>query len=61
MNIYESQLMTGSFYAKKDVRKRKLAFAIEGIEKMLDVCPKSYISLSFGKQNTIQKAKTNLL
>lgn len=51
MNIYKAQLLVGKLYSRKPEYKKKLDFAITGIEKMLEIAPKSYISLSFGKQS----------
>jgi len=52
MNIFEQQMKEGGIYKKLKKRKVRLEFAKEGIYEMLKISPKSYISLSFGKQST---------
>jgi 3'-phosphoadenosine 5'-phosphosulfate sulfotransferase (PAPS reductase)/FAD synthetase len=51
MNIFEQQMAAGALYAKLRQREHKLAFAISGIEAMMEIAPKSYASISFGKQS----------
>lgn len=51
MTIYEKQLLASKIYAIKNKRKYKLDFAIEGIKKMLEIAPNSYVSISWGKQS----------
>jgi len=50
-NKLKGQLLEGMLWRKTAERKRRLAFAIEGIKEMFEVAPKSYVSLSFGKQS----------
>lgn len=51
MNEFERQIEAGRVYAQLSVRKRKLDFALESIYKMCEVAPRSYASISFGKQS----------
>lgn len=53
MNEFERQIEQGLVYSRLDVYKRKLAFALEGIESMRKLAPLSYLSLSFGKQSIV--------
>jgi len=53
MTEFEQQLEQGNVYSRLDVYKRKLAFALEGIEAMRKLAPLSYLSLSFGKQSIV--------
>lgn len=51
MGIYEQELEAGRLYAKLRQCRYKREFALEGIRVMMDVAPKSYASISFGKQS----------
>jgi 3'-phosphoadenosine 5'-phosphosulfate sulfotransferase (PAPS reductase)/FAD synthetase len=51
MRTFERQMMEGALYAKLRRRKYKLEFALTGIRTMLDLAPRSYVSVSFGKQS----------
>lgn len=49
----EDDLLRGSLYAKLPERRRRLQYALAGVEAMLRLCPRRYVSLSFGKQSII--------
>lgn len=51
MTIYEKQILEGKIYSKLPRRNDKLKFAIQGIKRMLEIAPHSYVSLSWGKQS----------
>lgn len=43
--------LMGKIYSKNQEFKKKLTFALDGINQMLSIAPNSYLSLSFGKQS----------
>lgn len=51
MNLFERQMAEGALYAQIRERAYKLHFALEGIRAMRALAPKSYASISFGKQS----------
>ncbi len=51
MRLYDYQLEAGRLYAPSGKFERKLGFALAGIEAMIELCPRSYVSVSFGKQS----------
>ena len=51
MNILERQLWEGRMYSHTLYFRNNLRFAYEGIKAMLDLCPRTYVSISFGKQS----------
>ena len=53
MNIFDQQIEQGKVYARLDVYKRKLEYALDGIDAMRKLAPLSYLSLSFGKQSIV--------
>lgn len=48
---FNEQILLGKIYSETNHYEKKLQFAKDGIKKMLDAAPNSYISLSFGKQS----------
>lgn len=48
---FAEQRAVGRVHAKSARFARQLAFAREGIDRMLEAAPRSYVSLSFGKQS----------
>lgn len=51
MSVLDQELMNGKLYAQLPIYKKRLAFALSGTEAMLDLCPRRYVSVSFGKQS----------
>lgn len=51
MSKYQQQIKTGKLYAMLPAYKRALRFAQEGVAAMLALSPRSYLSVSFGKQS----------
>lgn len=49
---FQEQIIAGKIHAKTPLFAKRLAFAQAAIDAMLEVAPKSYVSLSFGKQST---------
>lgn len=52
MNIFDQQMAEGRLHRRSDEYRRRLRFAREAIVAMLDTAPRSYVSISFGKQST---------
>jgi len=48
---FKEQIMMGKLFVKSKKFTYHLLFAENGIKRMLEIAPKSYISLSFGKQS----------
>lgn len=53
MTIFEQQMEQGRLHARLDTYKRKLDYALAGIEAMRALAPRSYLSLSWGKQSIV--------
>lgn len=53
MSTFEQQMVRGQLYAQLPVYQRMVRFAQEGIAAMLALCPRTYVSLSFGKQSMV--------
>lgn len=51
MNKLVKQLEIGKLYTGLPVYRKRLRFAMTGIKKMLSLAPRSYVSVSFGKQS----------
>lgn len=51
MGIYEDQIEAGRYYAQTSRYRQKLTFALDGIEAMLELADRRYVSVSFGKQS----------
>lgn len=51
MPTLNDQLLAGLFFARSNLYKKKLDFAISGIQKMFLLCNKLNVGLSFGKQS----------
>jgi 3'-phosphoadenosine 5'-phosphosulfate sulfotransferase (PAPS reductase)/FAD synthetase len=51
VNTFKEQMLAGRVYQRSAVRSRKLMHAVEGVKSMLLVAPRSYVSISFGKQS----------
>lgn len=53
VELLEYQLEAGRLRASLPVYKRRLQFALDGLDKMFERCPRVYVSLSFGKQSLV--------
>ena len=53
MSTFERQMEQGRMYARLPAYGRALAYAEAGIAAMLALCPRTYVSLSFGKQSQV--------
>lgn len=51
MSLFEQQMQAGAFYAKTRQRQHKLEYALDGIAAMRELAPRTYASISFGKQS----------
>ncbi|RMG91165.1 MAG: hypothetical protein D6706_18475 [Chloroflexi bacterium] len=51
VNEFEKQMLAGEVYMGMEKRQKRLAFALQGIEAMRRLAPRSYASISFGKQS----------
>jgi 3'-phosphoadenosine 5'-phosphosulfate sulfotransferase (PAPS reductase)/FAD synthetase len=51
MKIFERQMAEARLYARLRQRRYRLDFALSGIEEMLRLAPRAYVSVSFGKQS----------
>lgn len=49
--LYEKQIQVGRLYGRTVRGKRRLQFALDGIEAMLKLSGRSYVGVSFGKQS----------
>jgi 3'-phosphoadenosine 5'-phosphosulfate sulfotransferase (PAPS reductase)/FAD synthetase len=49
----QQQLWRGLLYSKKQAYGQRLQFARDGVSKMLELCDRTYLSVSFGKQSII--------
>lgn len=50
---YEQQMLMGKIRRESSSYRKSLAFARVGITSMLEAAPKSYVSISFGKQSLV--------
>lgn len=50
---FERQMREGAVYARLEKRRRKLAYAMEGIEALRQLAPRRYLALSWGKQSIV--------
>lgn len=48
---YDEQMQMGRLHARSDAFRQQLEWARAGVDAMLEVAPRSYVSLSFGKQS----------
>lgn len=53
MVILDEQLSAGRLHARLPLHRRRRDFALEGIAAMRRVAPRSYLSLSWGKQSIV--------
>lgn len=51
MNIYEREMAEGRLFAKTNRYRTQQQFSLAGIEAMQKIAPRSYASISFGKQS----------
>lgn len=51
MSEFAAQMLAGKIHAKSRVRASRLAHAVDGVRRMVEVAPNSYVSISFGKQS----------
>jgi len=50
---YSEQMAIGKLHGKSPRHRRAVDYALEGIRALLDIAPRCYVSLSFGKQSII--------
>jgi len=53
ISSFSEQMAMGKLHKTTHAHRRAVRYAMEGIEALLDIAPRCYVSLSFGKQSII--------